>query len=96
MLVNSMRGVFCKGVLVDGTAVEVSLIGAPIPATLWVNPVAGDTVNLWISFDNGVSWLEWDEGACTSLTATSLNSGGTKLKAQRTAGTGITSTFGVS
>ena len=96
MLATSMRGLFTSGTLVDGEEVEVSMVGAPLPATLWVNPAAGDTVNLWISFDNGASWLEWEEGACTILTATSLNSGATNLKAQRTAGSGTTSTFGVS
>ena len=96
MLATSMRGLFASGTLIDGVAVEISMVGAPLPATLWVNPTEGDTVNLWISFDNGASWLEWEEGACSVLTATSLNSGATNLKGQRVLGTGTTSTFGVS
>ena len=45
-----MYGLFNKAILKDGNEVVLSMAGAPIPVTLWVNPVVGDTVNLWVSF----------------------------------------------
>lgn len=90
-----MYGLFDRAILKDGNGVIISMAGASIPSTLWVNPVAGDTVNLWVSFDNGGNWLQWDNGPVTTLSALTLSSGCTHIKAQRTVGTGVTSTFGV-
>lgn len=90
-----MNGAYHIGTLGSGTAVTISLIGAPVPSTLWAIPAAGDTVNMWVSFDNGTNWTEWSKGAVTAAANAALISGATHLKAQRTAGTGTTSTFGV-
>lgn len=93
---NKMRGCFAREVLVDGNEKIIDLSGATIPATLWVNPLGGDTVNLWVSFDNMVTWVTWPNSAVTSFSYLTMLSGASHIKAQRTVGTGNTSSFGVS
>ena len=95
MLSGSARGLFALGVLVDANPLDFSLIGAPIPATLWANPAAGDTVLIKVSFDNGLTWVDWPLGNVTAAAYTTLNSGMTHIRGIRTAGAGVTSTFGV-
>jgi len=97
---QKMNGMVMTGVLADGTAVAHDTKNYPIPCTVWVEPVAGDTVNVWFSRDGGVTYYEWPNGAVTSASAEEekylvLNSGITNLKFQRTAGSGTTSTYGV-
>ena len=91
---NRMSGVWITPTtLTDGTVVEVPMVGAPLPATVWANPAAGDTVTVSYSLDNGTTY--------TVIVATTVawevrfESGITHLKFQRTAGTGTTSTCGV-
>lgn len=84
--------------LVDGTAVVVPMVGAPLPATVWAQPVAGDTVTVSYSRDNGTTYTAWSLGDITSASATkelAFFSGVTHVKFQRTAGAGTTSTCGV-
>lgn len=95
-----MHGLVLKGTLADGVAVEHSMKRFPLPSTVWVEPVAGDTVNVWFSRDGGVTYYEWPNGAVTSASTedmryTVLNSGVTHMKVQRTVGAGTTSTYGV-
>ena len=84
------------GVLVNGTAVVVPMSGANLPATVWVVPVAGDTVLVEYSMDGGVTYENWPNGSVTASSKDSLISGVTQLRFTRTAGTGTTSTYGVS
>jgi hypothetical protein len=95
MIGNRMKGNFIKTTLVDGNAQTFSMVNAPLPATVWVQPVEGDTVAVTVSFD-GVNFVAWDQGEVTSATADSLTSGVSLIRFQRTAGSGTTSTCGVS
>ena len=95
MRTNVMLGQFLQVTLTDENAVTLGMIGAPIPCTVWVNPTEGDTINVWISFDGGTSWQEWEAGEVTVMTSRTLNSGVTAIKFQRTVGTSTTSTCGV-
>jgi len=99
---QKMNGLVLHGTLADGTAVEHSTKSYPIPCTVWVKPVAGDTVNVWFSrgLDNEDDYYPWPNGEVTSVSADDakyqvLNSGITHIKFQRTAGSGTTSTYGV-
>ena len=94
----NMSGIFASHVLVDGVAVVVSMQGASLPSTVWANPVAGDTITVSYSLDDGATYTAWSLGAITSASATkqlAFFSGVTHIKFQRTAGTGTTSTCGV-
>lgn len=91
----TMRGAFNITPLPSGTAVAVSMTGAPIPATVWARPGAGDTVTVSYSTDNGANYNTWPGGAVTVYTEDALNSGITHIRFQRTAGSGATSTAGV-
>ncbi len=91
----TMRGAFggSPWTLVDGNAIEKQMTGAPLPATVWVKPAAGDTVTVSYSPDNGTKYTvlavitaDWEDR---------FESGVTHIKFQRTAGTGVTSTCGV-
>lgn len=92
---NVMHGQFKSGTLADGNAAYISMLEAPLPATVWTTPVAGDTVSVWYSVDNGVTYNAWPNGAVTAFAKDTLLSGVTSLKFQRTAGSGTTSTYGV-
>lgn len=92
---KAMRA-FTSGTLVNGTPVVVTMEGAPIPSTVWVVPVSGDTVLVEVSFDAGVSYENWAKGSVTARASDVLNSGVTHLRFSRTAGSGTTSTYGVS
>jgi len=81
--------------LADGTAVVVEAKWLDYPLTVWVNPVAGDTVTVSYSCDGGTTYANWPSGAVTAYTEDVLVSGVTHLKVQRTAGSGTTSTYGV-
>lgn len=87
---------FASGTLTSGTPVVVAMAGAPIPATVWVSPVSGDTVLVEVSFDGGVTYENWAKGSVTARASDVLNSGVTHLRFSRTAGSGTTSTYGVS
>lgn len=82
-------------ILVDGTAVVHPMAGAALPSTVWVKPVAGDTVVVSYSVDGGVTYAAWPLGAVTVATDYALYSAVTHLKFQRTVGAGITSVVGV-
>lgn len=90
-----MEGVSIGGTLLDGVAVIVKMAAKPLPATVWTLPVAGDTVTVSYSVDNGTSYVVWPNGAVTAFSKDVLLSGITHLKFQRTAGSGTTSTYGV-
>lgn len=92
---NIMKGTFLKATLTNGDTQTFSMLGAPLPATVWVIPASGDTVAVSVSFD-GVNFSEWELGAVTKATADSLISGVHSIRFQRTAGSGTTSTCGVS
>lgn len=84
---------FASGTLANGVAVIVPMAGAPLPATVTVNPAAGDTVSVWYSLDGGARYTL--RSAVTIYTEDVLSGGVTHLKFQRTAGAGTTSTYGV-
>ena len=87
--------------LKNDTAVVETMVGAPIPATVWVNPAVGDTINVWFSMDGGVTYFEWDNGPVTSASEDlgkrlAFYSGITHIKFQATTAATATSTVGVS
>jgi hypothetical protein len=94
--VPKMGGVFNKGTLVDSTPVIVSMNGATLPATVWVVPVSGDTILVEYSMDGGITYENWPNAAVTARSKDSIVSGVTHLRFSRTAGSGTTSTYGVS
>ena len=86
--------------LVDGLVRNISMRGASLPATVWVNPLGSDAVSVWYSKDSGAKWVLWENGAVVAGDPESKKelgffSGVTHIRFQRTAGTGITSTCGV-
>lgn len=81
------------GVLTNGNAVDVSMANAPIPSTVWIRPAAGDTVTYSHSCDGGTTYTV--RGAVAVYTEDILVAGVTHIRFQRTAGTGITSAYGV-
>lgn len=85
-----------SGTLTDGTAVTKSMETMPIPATVWVVPVSGDTVLVEYSMDGGTTYQNWPNGSVTSRSSDVLQSGVTHLRFSRTVGSGTTSTYGVS
>ena len=95
MSYQTMRGAFNITTLSSGTAVVVSMTGAPIPATIWARPAVGDTVTVSYSTDNGINYNTWPGGAVTAYTEDALLSGITHVRFQRTAGSGTTSAAGV-
>lgn len=95
---TKMLGSVIDGVLLNATPIVIYMRGAPVPATVWVNPVAGDTVTVEYSLDSGITYAAWELGAITSASATKalvFFSGITNLRITRTAGAGVTSTYGV-
>lgn len=93
--IKSMR-TFASGTLTSGSAVVVAMDGAPIPSTVWVVPVSGDTVLVEYSMDGGTTYENWPNGSVTARAKDTLNSGVTQLRFSRTVGSGTTSTYGVS
>jgi hypothetical protein len=84
------------GTLTDGTARTLYVEGMRIPLTVWVVPVAGDTVLIEYSMDGGVTYENWPNGSVVARAKDTLVSGVTHLRFSRTAGAGVTSTYGVS
>ena len=96
--ITVMKGLFLDGVLTSDTAITHDMKWAPQPLSVWVNPVAGDTITVSYSLDNGATYTAWSLGAITSASTDKslvFYSGITHLRFQRTAGTGVTSTYGV-
>ena len=95
---NIMLGTWASGQLTSGTAVVIDMRNCPLPATVSVKVVAGDTVTVSFSLDNGTSYIAWSLGDITSVSDPRyliFYSGVTHFKFQRTAGTGTTSTYGI-
>ena len=90
-----MIGLFATGILVNGSPLIIPMLGAPLPALVWVRPAIGDTVLMEYSTDNGVNYASWPNGSVTVYSEDALILGVTHLRVTRTAGTGITSTYGV-
>lgn len=84
-----------QGALLDGVAVIVNMGRAPLPSTVWTRPVAGDTVTVSYSVDGGANYTAWPLGAVTAYAEDARTTSCTQIKFQRTAGAGITSTYGV-
>lgn len=96
-----MRGSYLTNqAFLNGDAVVIPMDFAPIPATVSVIPVAGDTIAVSYSLDGGVTYIAWDNGPVTSANTDAekqlaFYSGVTHLKFQRTAGAGTTSTWSI-
>ncbi len=90
-----MVGTWNNTILANGTAVIIPMSGAPIPASVWTVPAAGDTVTVSYSVDGGTTYTAWPNGSVTAAASDVLTSGVTHLKFQRTVGAGTTSTCGV-
>lgn len=94
-MAQMLGGLFASGILKDGTAVVVPMGRAPLPATVWTRPAAGDTVAVTYSTDGGKNYNNWTPGAVTAYTEAIFTFGVTHLKFQRTVGAGTTSTYGI-
>jgi len=90
-----MKGLFGMVTLASAADFILSMKGAPLPATIWAQPVAGDTVAVYVSFDNGATYHAWALGAVTAAAYDTLTGGVTHVKFKRTAGSGTTSTGGI-
>lgn len=89
-------GAFAGGVLVNGTAVVVSLIGCVSPVSVWVNPAVGDTVKTEYRVDAAAPWVEiTDISPATSYKDCVIDGPVSDLRFTRTAGAGTTSAYGV-
>lgn len=90
---QTMTGSFASGILTDTTPEVVSMLGAPKPATVWVNPTS-DTITVAYSTDGGTTYNNWPLGTVSAYAKDTLLSGVTHLRF--TAGTGnAASTYGV-
>lgn len=93
---NQMNGATkISGTLTDGNAVIYQMANISFGATVWTTPAAGDTITISYSVDNGTTFTTWPAGAVTSTTSDTLVGAITHIKFQRTAGSGTTSTYGV-
>jgi len=97
---NVLSGEFTRGFLINGSPFIVSMKGKPIPATISVEPVAGDTVAVKFSVDGGNTFHDWIHGAVTSSTDFSSRyaifvAPLTHVSFQRTVGTGTTSAWSI-
>jgi len=92
---NTMIGVSKSGTLIDGVPIIIPMINFVFPATVWVAPAVNDSVTVSYSVDNGNTYKIWPNGVATEFSNDTLISGVTHLKFQRTAGSGITSTYGI-
>ena len=81
------------GVLTGSTAVTANL-SVLYPATVYVQPLSGDSVLVEYSVD-GVLWYPWPNATATTLSTDVLDAPVRALRATRTAGSGTTSRFGV-
>lgn len=88
-------GEFTSGVLANGTAVVVKATGLELPATVWVDPAAGDTVTVEYQGGASASWVAWPNGAVTAYSAAVLDGAVYALRFTRSAGAGTTSKYGV-
>jgi len=89
-------GAFAGGVLANGTAVVVSLIGCVFPVSVWVNPAVGDTVKTEYRVDANAPWTEiTDMSPATAYKDIALDGPVSDLRFTRTAGTGTTSAYGI-
>ena len=84
--------VFDSGTLVDGTAVVVQMAGAPLPCTVELRPVAGDTVLLEYTL-NGTDY--YTRISATVNSEQVITAPITGLRITRSAGAGTTSTWAV-
>lgn len=82
-------------VLASGSARVQGLANAIFPMTVWVDPVAGDTVRVRYSTDGGTTWRDSSISGATAYQETVFDSPVTDLEFQRTAGSGTTSKYGV-
>lgn len=94
-VLQEMQGLVLEGTFLDGVAVVVDMQFKPLPCTIWTVPVAGDSITISYSLDGGVTYTVWPNGIVTAKSSDILLSGITHLKFQRTAGAGVTSTYGV-
>lgn len=83
------------GVLLDGTAVEMFMRGCSLPATVWVEPLGGDTVTVTYKTAANATAQPWPPGAAATYKEDVLDAPVFSIIFQRTAGTGNTSKYGV-
>ena len=88
-------GEMLAGVLTNGTPVVFKMVGVELPATVWVEPAAGDTVTVEYQGGGSASWVAWPNGAVTAYSAAVLDAPVYALRFTRSAGAGITSKYGV-
>lgn len=86
---------FRRGVLLNGTAVVLDLVGLQLPATVWVQPAAGDTVTVEYRTDDAASWVAWTPGASTAFAKDTLTAPQASVRITRTVGSGTTSAYGI-
>jgi len=82
-----------SGVLTGATAVTVPL-DVLYPATVFVQPLSGDSVLVEYSLD-GLLWYAWPNGTATTVSSDVLDAPVRGLRVTRTAGSGTTSRYGV-
>lgn len=88
---DRMTSTFASGTLADGVAVTQTMLNAPLPCVVYINPESGDTVQLWYLTNAGYTSV----GSYTVYTEVRLISSVQGIKVQRTAGSGTTSTWEV-
>jgi len=93
--INSLLTFIPSTALINGVAVTYSFLSAPLPATVWVNPRGGDTVDVWVRYEAGGDLEEWTPGAVSVVTAYVIDANVYEIVFQRVSGVGITSTYGV-
>jgi len=93
---NVMTGLaFNKGVLLNATPVIVNMANCPLPSTVSITPVNGDTVSVEYSLDEQTTWQPWPNGAVTAYSESRLTSSVTDIRITRTGGSGTTSRWSI-
>lgn len=88
-------GPVAKGVLTDGTAHVVSVAGAHMPLSVWVDPAEGDTVTVEYRMHPDAPWVDWAKGDVTDYADDVLDGPVDALRFTSAIGLGSVSAYGV-
>lgn len=78
-------------IMVDGTQIDINMLGAPMPCALYLDPVAGDTVQAWYSAYSDKSRMVTIATVTAYYESVQFTGSVAWIRVQRTAGTGTTS-----
>lgn len=93
---NQMSGLWLAPTyLLNGAPVIESMAGAPLPCTIILYPMSGDTLMVEQSRDGGLTWTTLPSGGAVTVSDTGfvLTAGCSHIRVTRSAGTSSSSYF---